>query len=248
MSLRYKEGDRVVLGDADALREIGVPTKYRHCIGTITKVSAYDEVEPYKTEFEDGEYWWTSDNCIDHEATADLRQTELFDINKEFEKIAAEILTNNIEEMQNSNPTIKQSWIPDSISKGGETMNANEILEKWHSKRYVELRNKAEDEKQKVTKQDEIQKLFEEHEATIQKTIKEKYKVDVEVEHTFFAITTSKSSKKLAEIEDKCKAEERELDEKIKEIKAVLEVAENQDKVFEILNKQGIIDKNYNIL
>ena len=226
--LKYKIGNRVVLGDAKTLTDINIDEEYAHEIAIIDIISG----NTYWVAVEkDGEKWNIGDEEIDHEATAKLN-------NKSNDDSISSVMTIDM-----------SSYITRRIDcEGGETMNANEILEKWHNKRYVELRNKAEDEKQKVTKQDEIQKLFEEHEVAIQKTIKEKYKVDIEVEHTFFAVTTSKSSKKLAEIEDKCKAEERELDEKIKEIKAVLEVAENQDKVFEILNKQGIIDKSYNIL
>lgn len=238
--MKYKIGDKVVMKGKKDLEDNAIFKKYAHQMCTIVDING----DLYKVEFEEGDYKFILEERIDHEATADL-----IDINKEFEKIAAGILTNNIEEMQNSNPTIKVK-IGDKIiySKGGETMNANEILDTWGNKKCKELRYKADAEKDKISAQDEIRKLILDHKAQINETLKEKFKVDTEVDYVFNVLITEKTRKKLEEIEEKVKIEEDKVNKKVKEIKAVLEVAENQDKVFEILNKQGIIDKNYNIL
>lgn len=231
MSLRYKVGDRVALGDAYDLEAVCIPREYRHCVGIIIELDKGDEREPYKIKFEDDDCWWASDNCIDHEATAKLN-------NKPNDGSISSVVSIDM-----------SSYITRKIDcEGGETMNANEILEKWRNRKADELISQRDAEIKKVTKEDEIQKLVKEHETEINKIIKEKYKVDTQVSQIFCTITTRKTGDKIETINKEFDKKVAELDKKEEEIKAVLEVAENQDKVFEILNKQGIIDKNYNIL
>lgn len=239
MSLRYKIGDRVELGNADVLKEYSIFKEYRHCIGTITEIDDSDEREPYKAVFEDGQIWWTNDDCIDHEATARLNEPK-YELKTDDNGI---YLTSQLLE-----PLINSTANKEDIKKGSDKMNANEILEKWRNKKADELISQQDEEIKKVTKEDEIQKLVKEHEAEINKIIKEKYKIDTEVSKIFCTITTRKTGDKIEAINKEFDKKAGDVAEKVDEIKAVLEVAENQDKVFEILNKQGIIDKNYNIL
>lgn len=232
MSLRYKVGDRVVLGDAKTLTDINIDEEYAHEIAIIDVIAG----NTYWCRVEkDDEKWNIGDEEIDHEATAALN----FKVDEaEYGKIVLD-LTHAVQDSV-CNKT--------KCSKGGETMNANEILEKWRNKKADELISQQDEEIKKVKKEDEIQKLLEEHEREINKIIKDKYKIDTEVTKIFCTITTRKTGDKIEAINKEFDKKVAELDEKEEEIKAVLKVAENQDKVFEILNKQGIIDKNYNIL
>lgn len=228
MSLRYKIGDRVVLSDAKTLTDINIDEEYAHEIAIIDIISG----NTYWCRVEkDGEKWNIGDEEIDHEATAKLN-------NKSNDDSISGVMSIDI-----------SSYITRRIDcEGGETMNANEILEKWRNKKADELISQQDAEIKKVTKEDEIQKLVKEHETEINKIIKEKYKIDTEVSKIFCTITTRKIRDKIEAINKEFDKKLAELGEKEEEIKAVLKVAENQDKVFEILNKQGIIDKNYNIL
>lgn len=227
--MKYEVGDKVVLGD---LKNSGVPTMYAHKTGTIANVDS----DGYRIVFESGDSCYIFKKRIDYEATARLNNKSEITIS------TSEIQTyDSLSELRISMEQLKQTL-------GGETMNANEILEKWRNKKADELISQQDEEIKKVTKEDEIQKLLEEHEREINKIIKDKYKIDTEVTKIFCTITTRKTGDKIEAINKEFDKKVAELDEKEEEIKAVLKVAENQDKVFEILNKQGIIDKNYNIL
>lgn len=222
MSLRYKVGDRVVLGDAKILTDINIDEEYAHEIAIIDVIAG----NTYWCRVEkDGEKWNIGDEEIDHEATAALN----FKADKDKFDDAISSMAYAVQDL-------------------GASMNANEILEKWRNKKADELISQQDEEIKKVTKEDEIQKLVEEHETEINKIIKDKYKIDTQVSKIFCVVTTRKTRDKIEAINKEFDKKVAELDEKEEEIKAVLEVAENQDKVFEILNKQGIIDKNYNIL
>ena len=110
-----------------------------------------------------------------------------------------------------------------------------------------EIETECKNKKDQLTKEDEIVKLVEKHVVQINKTIKEKYDGVVNAVNVA-VIRTPETDKKINLAEEEMSNKKLNIKKKIEEIKAVLEVAENQDKVFEILNKQGIIDKNYNIL
>ena len=244
MSLRYKVGDRVVLGCADDLKRISVPEEYRHCIGIITEIDKDDEKRPYKTEFEDGEYWWTGDNCIDFEATAALN----FKVSKDKFNDAISSMAYAVQDFGASmQENLKGVCNKIIYSKGGETMNANEILEKKKKKKMCEIETECKNKKDQLTKEDEIVKLVEKHVVQINKTIKEKYDGVVNAVNVA-VIRTPETEEKINLAEEEMSNKKLNIRLKVDEIKAVLEAAENQDKVFEILNKQGIIDKNYNIL
>lgn len=230
MSLRYKVGDRVELGGADVLATFSISKEYRHCIGIIVEVDEYDEREPYKTKFEDDQIWWTNDDCIDHEATAKLN-------NKSNDDSISSVISIDM-----------SSYITRRIDcEGGETMNANEILNTWERRKRNKIELERNEKTEQITRNDEIKKLIEKHVAQINKTIKEKYNTALEARN-ICAVLTPETEEKLKVVNHESETQKLNIESKVKDIKAVLDVAENQDKVFEILNKQGIIDKNYNIL
>jgi hypothetical protein len=227
MSLRYKIGDRIKtlekIPDSVCADEVG------NQIYTIEEVDAKDERLPYRIKHRCWAYW-INDDCIDHEATAKLN-------NKSNDDSIGGVMSIDM-----------SSYITRRIDcEGGEAMNANEILEKWKNKRICEIETEYRNKKDQLTKEDEIAKLIEKHIAQMNKTIKEKYD-GVEKAVQVAVIRTPETDEKINLAEEEMSNKKLNIKKKIEEIKAVLEVAENQDKVFEILNKQGIIDKNYNIL
>ena len=229
--LKYKIGDRVVLGDAKTLKSINIDEEYAHETAIIDIISG----NTYWVAVEkDGVKWNISDEKIDHEATARLNVP----------KYELKTDDNGVYFLE---PLMNSTTNKDDIKKGSDKMNANEILEKWKSKRMCEIETECKNKKDQLTKEDEIVKLVEKHIAQINKTIKEKYDGVVNAVNVA-VIRTPETDKKINLAEEEMSNKKLNIKKKIEEIKAVLEVAENQDKVFEILNKQGIIDKSYNIL
>lgn len=242
--MRYKAGDKVVIRkDLELDKNYGGKSVIKY---TEKKQKFFRETNRIaiigSIDYHDNSYrivseicMWITENMIDHEATARLNNKSEIAIS------TSEIQTyDSLLELKSSIRQLKQTL-------GGETMNANEILEKWKNKRICEIETEYRNKKDQLTKEDEIAKLIEKHIAQMNKTIKEKYD-GVEKAVQVAVIRTPETDEKINLAEEEMSNKKLNIKKKIEEIKAVLEVAENQDKVFEILNKQGIIDKNYNIL
>lgn len=133
------------------------------------------------------------------------------------------------------NEHCRKSWIISENDKGGDEMKILEIYEKRKAdKLWAELK----EAKEKIIKADEITKRV----AEFKEKLEEDYKMYVGVDLSIGTLT-KESEEEIAKAEHEHDVEIQALKERVKEIRAQLEICENYEQKIDILVAYEIINK-----